>query len=117
MNAQHQTKQRGFTLIELLVVIAIIAILAALLLPALSRAKIKAKGILCMSNTRQFTYAWMMYADDHNDCLVLNPSAGAGGNVTVAWATGNMQNASEAPGVCRSTSVRATPGTCCAASR
>jgi prepilin-type N-terminal cleavage/methylation domain-containing protein/prepilin-type processing-associated H-X9-DG protein len=69
---------RGFTLIELLVVIAIIAILAAMLLPTLAKAKIRGQAIQCMNNTRQLLLAWHMYPDENNDHLLGAFGGGSG---------------------------------------
>lgn len=62
----------GFTLMEVLVVAAVIGLLAALLLPALSRVRQKTEATYCMNNSRQLALAWLMYADDHHGVLVAN---------------------------------------------
>ena len=64
--------KKSFTLIELLVVIAIIAILAGMLLPALSKARAKAQSIKCISNLKQYALWFNLYANDNNDCLPIN---------------------------------------------
>ena len=85
---------RGFTLIELLVVIAIIAILAAMLLPALSSAKEKANQIRCISNHKQIILAWLLYKDEYDGRLVIDDAHGAGTNYP-SWEQGNMGVATE----------------------
>ena len=90
----------GFTLVELLVVIAIIAILAALLLPALSRAKAKAQGVACLNNLKQLQTCWHLYAHDYEDVLTPNnyvfsvtpTTAPTNDLLSYSWCPGNAPN-------------------------
>ena len=87
----NKVRQTGFTLIELLVVIAIIAVLAALLLPALSKARARAEGIACLNNTRQLTLAWQLYADEHEGRLPYNLGLnGAAFRTNINWVNNVM---------------------------
>jgi prepilin-type N-terminal cleavage/methylation domain-containing protein len=81
----------GFTLIELLVVIAVIAILAALLLPALDKGKQRAWGLLCMNNHRQLSLAWRMYVDDNKQHLpYASELPWVPDSYSRAWVTGTL---------------------------
>jgi len=93
LNLSRRKSARAFTLIELLVVIAIIAILAALFLPALVRAKEHGSRTACLNNQKQLDLAWQMYADESGGRLALNGWSFRGSGVpespTNSWVTGN----------------------------
>jgi prepilin-type N-terminal cleavage/methylation domain-containing protein len=86
LNRANKIKLQAFTLVELLVVIAIIVILAALLLPALSRSKIIAQGAQCLGNHRQLALGWTMYCHDNNDQIP----------ILEKWVAGNMTDPADA---------------------
>jgi len=92
VSARTETGGRsGFTLIELLVVIAVIAILAAIPLPSLAKAKIQSQGIYCIGNTHQLMVAWQMYAGENGEKLVLNQNLdGPNQPVSGTWVTGDL---------------------------
>ena len=88
---ENPKRENGFTLIELLVVIAIIAILAAMLLPALAKTKIAAQKTFCMNNLKQIQLAWVMYSGENNDQIVPVSNYGDSGVNDPAIASGGAE--------------------------
>ncbi len=91
MKGDEMRKRKGFTLIELLVVIAIIAILMAILMPTLNRAKEQGKRAACLNNLRQLQLAWILYADENEDKIV-NGEADEGNDGQCIMKTGRHTN-------------------------
>lgn len=94
-NHPNHLTAHAFTLIELLVVLSIIALLASLLLPALSAAKQQSRSILCLNNLRQLQIAWLHYADDNEDQILPETSRSIGlvqQSVAPSWVLGNARH-------------------------
>jgi prepilin-type N-terminal cleavage/methylation domain-containing protein/prepilin-type processing-associated H-X9-DG protein len=106
---KNAKKTVGFTLIELLVVIAIIAILAAMLLPALSKAKERANAIKCLNHMKQLDICWLMYAGDNNDWLVPNWVISTAASPPESWVGGDVSTLPDATDLAKVQNCRLFP--------